>query len=110
MGQVIAVDRENSSITLHLSDTGLKDTETGKKRDIEIKLKHGKLPGGLYRGRMVRVWLTEGGTGSTFMADRIRTGRCFDRTGIRGRLRKAGRMHGAGMGGGPGRSGGHGRH
>jgi len=71
MGQVIAVDRENSSITLHLSDTSLKDIETGK-RDIEIKLHQGTLPGGLHRGRMVRVWLKEGGTGSTFTANRIR--------------------------------------
>lgn len=99
MGRVISVDRDNGKVALRLSEE--KQTGTGAAGgDITIDFQDKKIPRDVRKGRVVRVWLKAGKTGSSFVAGRISSGCGCDRTGIRGRLRKAGGFKGKGLRGG----------
>ena len=99
MGRVISVERDKGKVVLHLSE----EMQTGAGAagaDITVDFQERKIPRDVRRGRVVRVWLKDGRTGLSFVAAGISCGRGCDRTGIRGRLRKAGGFKGRGMRGG----------
>lgn len=108
MGEVVSVDRENSQVILRV--TGGQDSRNNDAAaaDVRINVKDGQIPGGVRKGRTIRIW-AKGTGGKTFSTDYISSGCRCDMTGVRGRLRKAGQgMHGRGSPGrGHGGRGGH---
>ncbi len=113
-GRVVSVNRDKGEVVVDISNDGNGEVSNDSVQQVTIVVDDGIIPWGVREGRMVRVWLNSFEDGGTISAIRIRPGCGCDRTGVRGRLRKAGSMGGLGgiTGGGTGGGlhGGHGGH
>ncbi len=108
-GRVVSVNRDRGEVVLDISHDNSGESPEGGKRQVRIVVDDGIIPWGVREGRMVRVWLNSFEDRGTISASQIRPGCGCDRTGVRGRLRKAGGLGGmAGGGTGRGLHGGHG--
>ena len=99
-GEVVSVDRDNGEVILRVHGDAHQDRSSSADREVKVRMDGSHIPGGVRQGRIIRVWGTPGEHGSTFSGSRISPGCGCDRTGIRGRLRKAGGVRGAGAGSG----------
>ncbi len=111
-GRVVSVNRDKGEVVVDIFHDGSGEGAKDPVRQVTIVVDDGIIPWGVREGRMVRVWLNSLEDSGTISATRIRPGCGCDRTGVRGRLRKAGGLGGLGgmTGGGTGRGlhGGHG--